>query len=54
MQTRPRTVETSTDPTRDPRGGGMDGSEGLDSVNGSSCENIAGWVDSQERMGGCA
>jgi hypothetical protein len=29
--------------------GGMNGSEGSDNMNGSSCENIAGWVDSQNR-----
>jgi streptogramin lyase len=29
--------------------GGMNGSEGSDNMNGSSCENVAGWVDSQNR-----
>ena len=29
--------------------GGMNGREGSDSMNGASCENMAGWVDSQER-----
>jgi len=29
--------------------GGMNGSEGSGSINGSSCENVAGWVDSQNR-----
>jgi hypothetical protein len=29
--------------------GAMDGSEGSDGMNGTSCENVAGWVHSQKR-----